>query len=164
MMKTCLFSYLCILYKDLNTEVHNHRTKRLWRDVCLHVLQHFTVWRLNPGNDIHRLSLHTVICLRFKRLEHFRPAWNRHGLQTENNRTPTQLWTEGMLTNTETQLSTMCFGNIPTAAKTLRLSQLNMASRWRLPSCVRRATSTREQQASVLNAIHHISNIKYQAC
>ncbi|MEQ2307452.1 hypothetical protein AMECASPLE_018350 [Ameca splendens] len=90
--------------------VHNQQIERLWRDVFLHVLQHFyhTFYclenseNLNPDYDNHRLSLHIVYLPEIqKRLEHFRQAWNHHGLGTENNHAPTQLWTEAMLINIE---------------------------------------------------------------
>ncbi|CAL8406534.1 unnamed protein product [Arctogadus glacialis] len=71
---------------------------------------------LNPDNDVHRLSLHIVYLPEIQnRLEQFRQAWNLHPLRTENNRTPTQLWTEGMLRNIATDSTAVnnVFGENP---------------------------------------------------
>ncbi|XP_041857363.1 uncharacterized protein LOC121650109 [Melanotaenia boesemani] len=91
--------------------VHNQRIERLWRDVFLHVLQSFynifysleDAEHLDLSNDIHKLSLQLVYLPEIqKSLELFREAWNNHPLRTENNRTPTQIWTQGMLSNIAT--------------------------------------------------------------
>lgn len=88
--------------------VHNQRIERLWRDVFMHVLHSFynefysfeDNGTLDPANDIHKLSLHLVYLPEIQsRLSRFREAWNHHCLRTENNRTPSQIWTDGMLTN-----------------------------------------------------------------
>lgn len=88
--------------------VHNQRIERLWRDVFLQVLHYFynefysleDAAILDPENDIHKLSLHLTYLPEIqRRLSMFREAWNQHSLRTENNRTPSQIWTEGMLTN-----------------------------------------------------------------
>lgn len=85
--------------------VHNQRTDRLWRDVFLHVLQSFYSMfysledseLLDPSNDLHKVSLSIVFLPEIQaRLQHFKEAWNHHALRTENNKTPTQMWTEGM--------------------------------------------------------------------
>lgn len=163
--------------------VHNQRIERLWRDVFLHVLQPFynTFYcledseNLNPDNDIHRLSLHIVYLPEIqKRLEHFRQAWNQHGLRTENNRTPTQLWTEGMLTNIETDNTAVnnVFGENPYSSQNIEtiLAQhaatLNEEDFPAVSVEPPQLILSQEQQASVHNAIHHISDLemKYQAC
>ncbi len=55
---------------------------------------------LDPENDIHKVSLQLVYLPEIQsRLSRFREAWNHHRLRTENNRTPSQIWTDGMLTN-----------------------------------------------------------------
>lgn len=88
--------------------VHNQRIERLWRDVFLHVIQHFyhlfysfeEDQVLDPNNDIHRCSLQQVyLPVIQERLDTFRSAWNNHNLRTERNRTPNQLWLEGMVAN-----------------------------------------------------------------
>ncbi|KAL1270812.1 hypothetical protein QQF64_029828 [Cirrhinus molitorella] len=90
--------------------VHNQRIERLWRDVFLHVLQPFYIFYtlenselLEPNNDIHKVSLRIVFLPQIQaKLQHFKEAWNHHALRTENNKTPTQIWTEGMLSRIET--------------------------------------------------------------
>ncbi len=76
--------------------VHNQRIERLWKDVFLHVLQpiYSTFYSLedsellDPGNDIHKLSLHVVFLPHIQsRLQHFKEAWNQHALRTENTNT-----------------------------------------------------------------------------
>ncbi|CAL8255966.1 unnamed protein product [Boreogadus saida] len=167
--------------------VHNQRIERLWRDVFLHVLQHFYLMFysledsevLNPDNDVHRLSLHIVYLPEIQnRLEQFRQAWNLHPLRTENNRTPTQLWTEGMLRNIATDSTAVnnVFGENPYSDQNIEaiLAQYGIQT---LPTldeeefpAVRveppQLILTQEQQTSVHNAIQHISDlkIKYQAC
>ncbi|CAL8392205.1 unnamed protein product [Arctogadus glacialis] len=167
--------------------VHNQRIERLWRDVFLHVLQHFYLMFysledsevLNPDNDVHRLSLHIVYLPEIQnRLEQFRQAWNLHPLRTENNRTPTQLWTEGMLRNIATDSTAVnnVFGENPYSDQNIEaiLAQYGIQT---LPTldeeefpAVRveppQLILTQQQQTSVHNAIQHISDlkIKYQAC
>lgn len=65
----------------------------------------------DPSNDIHKLSLQIVYLAEIqKSLERFREAWNNHAL-----RTPTQIWTEGMLLNMATDISAInnVFGENP---------------------------------------------------
>lgn len=166
---------------------HNLRIERLWRHVFLHVLQYFyNVFYsledsevLNPDNDVHRLSLHIVYLPEIqKRLEHFRQAWNLHPLRTENNHTPTQLWTEGMLKNIEMDSTAVnnVFGEHPYSNQNIDtiLAQYGIeimpaldeeefpAVRVEPPQLI----LTQQQQESVNNAIQHISDlqIKYQTC
>ncbi|TRY85628.1 hypothetical protein DNTS_008764 [Danionella cerebrum] len=104
--------------------VHNQRIERLWRDVFLHVLQSFysTFYSLEdselliPGNDVHNVSLSLVFLPEIQsRLQHFKEAWNHHALRTEHNKTPTQIWTEGMLSRGQTKSTAMnnVFGDDP---------------------------------------------------
>lgn len=88
--------------------VHNQRIERLWRDVFSQVIQHFyhlfytfeEEQILDPDNDIQRYSLQQVyLPVIQERLDFFRTAWNNHRLRTERNRTPNQLWMEGMVVN-----------------------------------------------------------------
>lgn len=88
--------------------VHNQPIERLWRDVCSQVIQHFyhlfyTFGEeeiLDPENDIQRYSLQKVyLPVIQERLDCFRAAWNNHRLRTERNRTPNQIWMEGMVAN-----------------------------------------------------------------
>ena len=86
--------------------VHNQRQERLWRDVnhgCTHVfysLFHYMEEQgiLDPTCEGHLFCLHYVFAPRINQnLEMFKNGWNNHGLTTEVNRTPSQLWIRGML-------------------------------------------------------------------
>ena len=87
--------------------VHNQRQERLWRDVnygCTHVFYSLFCYMeeqgiLDPTNELHIFCLHYVF---IPRIDHnllmFKNGWNYlHGLTTEENKTPTQLWVRGML-------------------------------------------------------------------
>lgn len=83
--------------------VHNQRIERMWRDVYEHALdlfyQIFSSFEhqgtLNPDNEVHLFALHRVFIPLIQRsLDSFREAWNFHGLRTERNRSPQQLWRE----------------------------------------------------------------------
>uniref|UniRef100_A0A3B3I1H5 Integrase catalytic domain-containing protein n=1 Tax=Oryzias latipes TaxID=8090 RepID=A0A3B3I1H5_ORYLA len=155
--------------------VHNQRIERLWLDVFLHVLQHFYLMFysledsdvLNPDDDVQRLSLHIVYLPEIqKRLEQFRQAWNLHPLRTENNRTPSQLWTEGMLKNIATDSTAVNNDAILAQYGIQTLPTLDeeefSADHVEPPQLIR----TQQQQTSVHNAIQHLSDLmlKYQAC
>lgn len=86
--------------------VHNQRIERMWRDVhkevtgCLY--QEFygleDAGLLSPDNEIDRYVLHCAYLPEINaRLTMFQKAWNSHRLRTENNRTPQQIWLDGML-------------------------------------------------------------------
>nr|XP_040039706.1 uncharacterized protein LOC120823631 isoform X2 [Gasterosteus aculeatus aculeatus] len=81
--------------------VHNQRIERMWRDVYEHALdlfyQIFTSLEdqgtLNPDNEVHLFALHWIFFpLVQQSLDSFRDAWNFHGLRTERNQSPQQLW------------------------------------------------------------------------
>ncbi|CAB1328728.1 unnamed protein product, partial [Coregonus sp. 'balchen'] len=81
--------------------VHNQRIERMWRDVYEHALdlfyQIFTSLEdqetLNPDNEVHLFALHRIFLpLVQQSLDSFRDAWNFHGLRTERNQSPQQLW------------------------------------------------------------------------
>ncbi|XP_076830250.1 uncharacterized protein LOC143476134 [Brachyhypopomus gauderio] len=81
--------------------VHNQRIERLWRDVYEHVLDMFyhifynleIEEQLNPDSDIHIFALHWSFLPHLQRhLAFFKNAWNHHGLRTEGNQSPIQLW------------------------------------------------------------------------
>ncbi len=78
-----------------------HRIERIWRDVYEHALdlfyQIFTLLEdqgtLNPDHDIRLFALHRIFLPLIQRsLDSFRDAWNFHGLRTERNQSPQQLW------------------------------------------------------------------------
>lgn len=88
--------------------IHNQRIERLWRDVFIQVIHHYYYifysfeeqQILDPDDDVHRYSLQMVYLPEIQgRLDAFRSAWNNHKLRTERNRTPNQMWMEGMVTN-----------------------------------------------------------------
>ena len=93
--------------------VHNQRIARLWREVNRVVVSKFkniflyleTHGLFDPLSEIHLLSLQFVyLPLVNESLEDFTQNWNYHGLSTESNRTPRQLWIQGMLANSRTDL------------------------------------------------------------
>ena len=86
--------------------VHNQRIERLWRDVFQGVLKLYyglfyhleSTGALDPDNDVHLFCLHYVYVPRISRhLDEWMDAWNMHPLRTEQNHTPLQLWTRGLL-------------------------------------------------------------------
>lgn len=86
--------------------VHNQRIERLWRDVfssCTGHLYHMFYAMedeglLDPVDEVDLFALHFVFLPRInQQLESFRAAYCRHKLRTEHNRTPLQLWTQGLV-------------------------------------------------------------------
>lgn len=88
--------------------VHNQRIVRLWTDVFTQVVHCF--YRLfysfedehilNPEDDIQKMSLQLVYRPEIqKRLDLFRHGWNNHKTRSASNRTPVQIWMEGVLGN-----------------------------------------------------------------
>ncbi|KAK7162201.1 hypothetical protein R3I94_004754 [Phoxinus phoxinus] len=167
--------------------VHNQRIERLWRDVFLHVLHSFynefysleDNGTLDPANDVHKLSLHLVYLPEIQsRLSRFREAWNHHRLRTENNRTPSQLWTDGMLTNMGVNSTSInnVFGDDPFTDHNLEglLAQhgiTNFPAEMvdQFPAVNVHPPSvelSQEQQEEVLIAIEDIADLKfkYQMC
>ncbi|XP_033729694.1 uncharacterized protein LOC117318873 [Pecten maximus] len=85
--------------------VFNQRIERMWRDVHKDVIDKFyqTFYQLedelhlNPDNDVHITAIHHVYLPDINRsLGELRQGWNNHRLRTEWNRTPNQVWFEGM--------------------------------------------------------------------
>lgn len=65
---------------------------------------------LDPINDQHLFALHFVFLPRINRaLEHFKMAWNDHGLRTEGNQTPRQMFTVGALRLQQSGLAALDF-------------------------------------------------------
>ena len=90
--------------------VHNQRIERLWRDVFQQVVHYFyklfysfeDEQILNPEDNTHKMALQVVYKPEIqRRLNLFRRAWNNHRIRSANNRTPTQMWMDGMLSNSE---------------------------------------------------------------
>lgn len=147
--------------------------------MVLHVLESFysTFYNLkdsallDPSNDVHKLSLHIVFLPEIQsRLEEFRKSWNHHSLHTENNKTPTQIWTEWMLANSTA--TNNVFGENSSTPETLEqhgLWPLPTTDAEEVPSVVvepPRTRLSRHQPQSFNLAVNHISDLKekYQAC
>lgn len=84
------------------SSVHNTRIERLWRDVYRSVSSSFisvfneleSIGALNPENEVDMFCLHYVFIPRINfSLAEFQAAWNQHGLSSENNLSPLQLYT-----------------------------------------------------------------------
>lgn len=84
--------------------VHNQRIERLWVDVFVYVSQLF--WNIfhyleleheiDSCIDIHLFCLHFVYIPRINQmLKEFARSWNMHGIRTEGNRSPFEIWTAG---------------------------------------------------------------------
>lgn len=167
--------------------VHNQRIERLWRDVFLHVLLPFynTFYSLedsqllDPSSEIHKLSVQIVFLPEIqKSLERFREAWNSHALRTENNQTPTQIWTEGMLSNMAMDSAAInnVFGENPYRPQNLEavltqhgISSLPTSDSDDLPAVIVEQSLislSQHQLESVSRAIDHISDLKmkYLTC
>ena len=88
------------------SSVHNQWIERLWRDLhrCVTVMYYRLFYylehqnQLNPDSDIHRYALHYVYLPRINRsLKVFQECWKYHGVRTEHNMSPHQLFTAGAL-------------------------------------------------------------------
>ena len=97
------------------SSVHNERIERLWRDItrCVSTtyIAVFTALEaeglLDPINEVDLFCLHYVFIPRInKSLSDFQGGWNSHSLSTEANRTPMQLYVEGLLVSGECSRST----------------------------------------------------------
>ena len=77
---------------------------------------------LNPEHNAQKMALQVVYKPEIqKRLDLFRHAWNNHRVRSANNRTPTQIWMEGMLTNSEQESTALnnIFGDDPYSQENL---------------------------------------------
>ena len=88
--------------------VHNQRIERLWRDVATQVTEYFyklfyqfeDEGVLDVDDQTHLCALQLVFLPVINaRMNNFRQAWNSHRMRTEENRSPQQLWIQGMLQN-----------------------------------------------------------------
>ena len=86
--------------------VHNTRIERLWRDVYSGVtstfVRLFNMFEdkgiLDSTNPADLLCLHYVYIPRINACPaSFRNAWNHHGLSSEHNQSPSQLFTSGIV-------------------------------------------------------------------
>ena len=90
----------------VGSSTHNQRIERLWCDVFRSVGQTFYELLyslenediLDPLNDVDLFCVHFTILPKIAScLEEFTESWNHHSLSTENNLTPEQLYTIGMI-------------------------------------------------------------------
>ena len=90
----------------VGSSVHNQRIERLWRDVFSGVTSlYYQVFSymedqgiLDPIDDFHLFVLHYIFIPRINiHLKDWAEAWINHPLRTENNKTPLQLFIEGMM-------------------------------------------------------------------
>ena len=88
--------------------VHNQRIERLWRDlgtyvVCIYkdIFRYMEATNLlDPSDEQDLFALHYTFLPRLNRsCEEFVTQWNHHPLSTESNRSPLQVWTEGLHRN-----------------------------------------------------------------
>lgn len=88
------------------SSVRNPRIERLWRDMfrCgIQLYYHLFYFledegKLVPFNHQHIFALHYVYLPRINQiLKHFYDGWNNHEIRNEGNRSPFQLYTEGIL-------------------------------------------------------------------
>lgn len=86
--------------------VHNQRIERLWRDLfsgCVCFFYYFFYFLEDTGlldvdDPCDLFALHFVMLPVIQhQLDLFRDGWANHSLRTEQNRTPLQLWTMGLL-------------------------------------------------------------------
>jgi hypothetical protein len=87
------------------SSVHNERVERLWRDVNRCICQQFSAifielednHRFDPLNEVDIYCLHHVFLPKInKALQEFKESWNHHNISTEGNKTPYQLYFEGL--------------------------------------------------------------------
>ena len=88
------------------SSVRNQRIERFWKDMRVSVTQYFKelftemeeYGCLDTSNDVDIFCLHYVFQPRINRgLNEFKTRWNLHKYSSENNKTPSQLYTSGML-------------------------------------------------------------------
>lgn len=89
----------------MGRSVHNQRIERLWRDLFAGCVSYFYYLfyflegesLLDPDDDADLLALHITFLPKLQtQLDSFRLGWCNHRLRTERNRTPHQLWLQGM--------------------------------------------------------------------
>ena len=93
----------CII---VGSSTHNERIERLWRDVHRSVVVVYAnLFReLEEGGNLDSLNEVDVYCLHYvfipkvnNSLKSFMDGWNNHAMSSENNRTPYQMFVEGII-------------------------------------------------------------------
>ena len=88
------------------SSTHNQRIERFWRDMhrCVIVVYYRLFYYLehqgflDPSNNLHRFALHYIYVPRINQsLKKFKHGWNHHGVRTEHNLSPHQLFVRGAL-------------------------------------------------------------------
>ena len=88
--------------------VHNQRIERFWRDLfvgCTSIFYHLFYYLedngfLDPDSSNHLFCLHLVYQEYINHcIDLFLDAWSNHHLRSAGNKTPMQLWIEGMVNN-----------------------------------------------------------------
>ncbi|KAG8004758.1 hypothetical protein GBF38_016634 [Nibea albiflora] len=101
--------------------VHNQRID-VFQQVVHYFYQLFYSFEeeqiLNPEDNTHKMALQVEIQ---RRLNLFTSAWNNHRIRSANNHTPTQMWMEGMLSNSEQESAALnnVFGDDPYSEESL---------------------------------------------
>ena len=94
--------------------VHNQRIERLWREVnrvvvskYKNIFMYLEMHGLfDPTNEVHLFSLQYIyLPMVNDSLDELSREWNFYGLKTERTTTPRQLWIEGMLSNSNNDLT-----------------------------------------------------------
>lgn len=102
------------------SSVHNERVERLWRDVRRCVVSIYAdIFRkleeelLDPLNEVDLYCLHYIYISRINKcLFEFKESWNNHGLSSEGNMTPLQLFFEGLTYTPNASDSSLNIDNI----------------------------------------------------
>ena len=97
------------------SSVHNKRIEWMWRDITRVSSTYIAVFTaleaeslLDAINEVDLFCLHYVFIPQInKSLSDFQGGWNSHPLSTEANRTPMQLYVEGLLASGECSRSTI---------------------------------------------------------
>jgi len=78
---------------------HNQQIERLWRDVLQGAFKFYygLFYHLESMGILDPHYIHVYLPRINQHLSMWKDAWNMHPLRTENNHTPLQLWTRGLL-------------------------------------------------------------------
>lgn len=94
--------------------IHNQRVERFWRDLftgCTAIFYHLFYHLednelLNPDLSTHLWTLHFIYTVFINNsIRAFIDAWSNHPMRTESNRTPRQLFIQGMLRNSGSNIT-----------------------------------------------------------